>query len=178
MVNWWNNWAPVLLDGLVGTVLGLFGVFVAAVWLVKRQVRADRRLARMDRELTAAMTLYPIVADVRSTLIDANNQPNRPRICSTTNSVRDKLFVVLIAAESISSEVVDELNHAIDHLRNARGQIAATDDQGTREKKYLAGNEKAITALGSALMFISLLAERDGAIILRNPPRRRLRSHV
>ena len=108
------------------------------------------------------------------------NHPNgnRPRICSTTDSVRDKLLSYSIAAESISSEVVDELNHAIDHLRNARGQIAATDDQRTREKKHLAGNEKAITALVSALMFISLLAERDGAIILQNPQRGRLRSHV
>ena len=172
MVNWWTNWAPVLLDGLAGTVLGLFGVFVAAAWLVKRQAREDRRLTRLDREVSAAMTLYPIVAEVRTTLIDANDQPNRLQISTATNSVLDQLLVVLIAAGSISSEVVDQLNRAIDHLQKAHGQIASTDDNGTREKKYLAGNEKAITALGSALMFLSIMAERDGAMILRNPRQR------
>ena len=178
MMNWWTNWAPILLNGLAGNVLGLLGVFIAAFWLVKRQARRDAGLARLERQLRAAMTVYPIVAEVRATLIDANDQPNRRQILAATNSVRDQLLVVLIAAGSISSEVVDQLNRALAHLHNAQGQIAATDDNGTREKKYLAGNEKAITALGSALMFISLLAERDGAMMLGNPQLRLRRSHV
>jgi hypothetical protein len=59
-----TDWAATLLEGSVGGIVGALGAFGSAVWVVKRQARADRALAREERIQQNAATAVAVLMEL------------------------------------------------------------------------------------------------------------------
>lgn len=56
-----TDWVANLLEGSVGATIGALGAFGSAAFLVKRQARADRALAREERKQQNAATAVAVL---------------------------------------------------------------------------------------------------------------------
>jgi hypothetical protein len=163
-----TNWPAVLLDGSVGGVVGTFGAFWSAVWVVKRQSRSDRELSRLERRLATAVTIHPILQDIRLEMFispavaSAGADKDLVRVQETFARVLDKMMLVYVAGRPVSPFITERMDIVMKLLAEARAGVLPTDNNATALAKYSEGLEKARSVVGQTLAHLSIFLERDG----------------
>lgn len=115
-----TGWWAVLLDGALGSVVGTVASVLIAVYVIKRQLRSERALAREERRHAAALSLLTV--------------------CHELSSQRHELFRLFEAEHPNAPEGWDDKAHDMAR-REQYGLPLAVSVGGAVARSYLKMNE-------------------------------------
>jgi hypothetical protein len=160
-----TDWWPVLLDGSLGAAIGTFGAFGAALYVVKRQSKADRALAREERRTAAVTALLSISYDAMREL------DNLPSVIEG-NNINDltrafQLFEDRVeSAEPLAAAVGGAVNTAYEQLLEAVEVIdgMVLYDRGSAEERmdaYLVALDRLGMFIGNLQVYLTAAFSDD-----------------